>query len=322
MSGKLTAVLFPGNVETSPERPLETVMADWIDKNYNLTLTETVRVAPTITEPSRKLVFRRIVGTEEYEFMGTTSREIKYTHMADFSFTPEQEESHIVGPWISRQPIPVNYNFDPNPAAAGLEAKESSSQEGAVAFLRFRDEEPAPSKPTAQTLEKEPDETEQQLIKTLEDLFLKRAIWQRASLEEVLGLQSSDWRLGVALRRVSYLFLDGPWRKCYVRLGYDPRSDPNARRLQMIDFRDPFLRANPVTERPAGRPDVHFRQAPVNRSQLYQLCDIEDPGIEALLNGPGRMIKADPHTGWLAESELEAIRNQLKIRSESLRRLS
>ena len=51
MSGKLTAVLFPGNVETSPERPLETVMADWIDKNYNLTLTETVKVAPTITEP-------------------------------------------------------------------------------------------------------------------------------------------------------------------------------------------------------------------------------------------------------------------------------
>jgi hypothetical protein len=321
MAQKLTAVLFPGTVQISENRPLPVVMEDWIDGQFNLKLTPAVKVPPSIADPSRKLIFKRIKGTEKFEFVGTTDREIKYVQMADFAFEPDNVETHIVGPSISRQTVPVNYNFDPNPAAAGLEAKESASQEGAVAFLRFRDEAPAPSQPTAQTLEKLPDESEKQSLNQLEGLFIERAIWQRASLEEVLGLPASDWRLGLGLRKVSYLFLDGPWRKCYVRLGYDPRKDPQARRLQMIDFRDPFLRANPGVERPAGRPDVHFRQAPINRSQLYQLCDIEDPGIEALLNGPGRMVHADPHTGWLTESELEAIRNQLKIRSESLRRI-
>ena len=88
----------------------------------------------------------------------------------------------------------------------------------------------------------------------------------------------------------------------------------------MIDFRDPFLRTVEEPQR-SGQQDVHFRRAPMQRSQLYQLCDIEDPGIEALLSAPCKMSQADPQTGWLTETELESIRNQLKIKSEALRRM-
>ncbi len=39
------------------------------------------------------------------------------------------------------------------------------------------------------------------------------------------------------LPATAYYFLSGPWRYCWVRFGYDPRKDPEARRLQVVDFR-------------------------------------------------------------------------------------
>jgi hypothetical protein len=327
---EFTSVVFPGAIEESQERPLATIMEEWIDKDFNLCLGPNTRIAPTVKEPSMKLVFRKITkadGSVSTEYLGYTTKEITYTNMADFSYKPPQESTHIVGPCISKYSVPSNYNFEPNPSMALLEEREAasrSSQEGTVASLKFRDEGPVPSKPTALAIELGMDEREQELTDKLRELFLQRPVWQRPSLEEALDLgTASDTarRIPIALRRVAYLFQDGPWRKCYVRYGYDPRTDPLARRLQVIDFRDPFLRGKSDSKTNSGPKDIHFRKAPTNRCQIYQLCEIEDAGIEALLNGPCRMMHADPRTGWLAEGELEAIRNQLKIRSESLRRL-
>ena len=328
--GDLTAVLFPGDIKPSSERPLSAIVPEYIDKDFNLSLSSSVRISPTTEEPSTKLIFKKSFnpdGTTTTVFLGSTVREIKYTAMADFSYDPPDFESHIIGPVISKQTQPQVYNYEGNPSVAILVAKEEASkamEEGEVAFLRFRDGHRVPSKPTPLTEQRaiESDEAERELVQRVRKLFEARPVWQRSSLEEALGLDSGDWKLAGALRLVSYLFLDGPWRKCYVRFGYDPRIDPQARKLQMIDFRDPFLRSEDVPRTPTARPDVHFRRAPIQRSQLYQLCDIEDPGIEALLNGPCKLITADAHTGWLTELELDSIRNQLKIKSEALRRLS
>ena len=328
---KYTAVLFPGDIKPSSNRPLSTIMSQYIDKDFNLALTSSVRISPTIEEPTTKLIFKRVRkedGSTTTVFLGFTNREIKYTSMADFHYDPPDWNTHIIGPSISRQSQPQSYNYEGNPSVAILQAKEEASknlEEGEVAFLRVRDIGGPPIKPTALAEQRaaEADESDKRLVETVRELFNNRPVWQRASLEEALTSQSinvSDWKLAGALRLVSYLFLDGPWRKCYVRFGYDPRFDPLARNLQMIDFRDPFLRTVEEPQR-SGQQDVHFRRAPVQRSQLYQLCDIEDPGIEALLSGPCKMSQADPQTGWLTETELESIRNQLKIKSEALRRM-
>jgi general transcription factor 3C polypeptide 5 (transcription factor C subunit 1) len=262
-------------------------------------------------------------GSAITEFVGVTNREVRFTNMADFFYDAPNRDTHIVGPSISRQTGPQTYNYECNPSMAILEAREAAIKDedgGEVAFLRFKDSRGPPTQPTALSAQKPTNDEDLELINNVKELFRERPVWQRASLEEALGPSRSGWRLATALRQISYLFLDGPWRKCYVRFGYDPRTDSSSRLLQMIDFRDPYLRSEdqrPSDKRPV---DIHFRRAPSNRSQLYQLCDIDDPGIQGLLNGPCRMFAADSHTGWLTESEMESIRNQMKIKSESMRR--
>eukprot|EP00375_Theileria_parva_P003285 XP_765966.1 hypothetical protein [Theileria parva strain Muguga] len=116
---------------------------------------------------------------------------------------------------------------------------------------------------------------------------------------------------------------DGPWRGCMCKIGYDPRKDiesrfyqvciPFTKNFQTIDFRDPHYRtiswktgrrslSNPENlgheltidkEKTYGElskevitpnPEVHFL-IPSNRpSQLYQLCDICDAGIQNIVH--------------------------------------
>lgn len=112
--------------------------------------------------------------------------------------------------------------------------------------------------------------------------------------------------------------VDGPWRGALCRLGYDPRSDPESRQYQTIDFRDSYFRsiswrthATPFTETPKSSTlpinksaisfvpklcqkgqtedsaipldELRFHVAPTRPSQLFQLCDIDDPGVQHLV---------------------------------------
>ncbi len=320
MTERFNAILFPGRIETTTERSLETVLSEWIDKEGNLILGPDVKVPPTRIEPATHLVFRRNRVTGETVFAGSLNRIDCYTQMADFHYSPPEPETHIAGLSITRQTQPQVYGFEGNPVMI-----RSEGQSGAVALLRFKDTSPAPVEPTE--LIKRRGEEETELLERVRRLFDDRPIWQRVSLEAALGSgEVPGWRLATVIRQVAYLFVDGPWRNCYIRFGYDPRTDPAARPLQTIDFRDPFFKtpegaALLTTDRSAGPVDIHFRKPPVNKSQLYQLIDIDDSGIRACLAGAPKLTTPDSHTGWLTEAELDLIRNQMKIKSESMRRI-
>jgi hypothetical protein len=331
MPKKFKSIIFPGKIvppEPESGRTLEDVLKPWFDSDNNLILSKDVKIPPTVIEPSCKLVFRKV--GDHYEFLGSTESETIYDQMADFSFQPMNPDTHIHTSNISKQSTPVPYNFEGNPNAAVLDSKQAIKQEvdnsGSVAFLRFRDQVGPPSEPTKLIqANKETSIIDEELLEKVKSLFDDRPVWQRANLEAALGVGPLPaWRLAGVLRLVSYLFLDGPWRKSYVRFGYDPRTDPQSKRLQMIDFRDPFFKSDEgknSSNDSGENPDVYFRKAPINRSQLYQLCDIDDPGIQAVLSGQTRMEAADAQTGWMSGSEMESIRNQMKIKSESLRRM-
>ncbi|XP_954315.1 uncharacterized protein TA20780 [Theileria annulata] len=155
-----------------------------------------------------------------------------------------------------------------------------------------------------------PDPT---LMSYLENLFNKRKLWLRSALDEFLPTGYSNWKKRTSFSRICYIFSDGPWRGCMCKLGYDPRKDRNSRFYQTIDFRDPHYRTiswktgrrslsnsenlgqelNIDKEKTYGElsnevitpnPEVHFL-IPSNRpSQLYQLCDICDAGIQNIVN--------------------------------------
>ena len=168
-----------------------------------------------------------------------------------------------------------------------------------------------------------------QLGTTLEaqlvSLFNERPIWMRAALDHRLSQSYTGqlgWRLSAALRNVAYLFFDGPWRKSYVRFGYDPRHGPESARFQVIDFRDPALRGSqPANYSAPGQVnDFRFLIPPVSRSALYQLCDIEDASVQKMLAALPKRMDCHFGSGWFFEEGIDAIREALKVKSETMRR--
>jgi hypothetical protein len=72
----------------------------------------------------------------------------------------------------------------------------------------------------------------QALYDEIKKLFDERPIWFRNSL--LARLENPDlYAIKTVLPAVGYLFIGGPWRKCWVRLGYDPRVDNTARKYDI-----------------------------------------------------------------------------------------
>jgi general transcription factor 3C polypeptide 5 (transcription factor C subunit 1) len=243
-----------------------------------------------------KLIFR-IRSDGQSEFIGTTSSIDTYTQMADFVYNPPNPETHIHTMTISSQATPVQYNFDPNPSTAG-----DSPALPPLACLRYSDKDGAPVGPPADdSLAMTPEDA--QVISAIQSLLQSKPVWQRSSLETAVGThQISSWRFSHLVRKCAYLFLDGPWRNTYIRFGYDPRTDPESRVWQMIDFRAPR------TPRAASISQTDNQTA---RSQLIQLSDIDDPVVKGILRK--NPSTCDSHTGWLSTDDIKTIRNQMKI---------
>ena len=69
----------------------------------------------------------------------------------------------------------------------------------------------------------------------MRQLFDERPIWSKNAIKCKLDIAPD--KLKLMLPVVAYYFLTGPWRSLWVRLGYDPRLDPTAKKYQLVDFR-------------------------------------------------------------------------------------
>jgi general transcription factor 3C polypeptide 5 (transcription factor C subunit 1) len=72
-------------------------------------------------------------------------------------------------------------------------------------------------------------------LEMLKSVFEGRPVWSKIAIADETKL--SAVALKFLLPMVSYYFLSGPWRYCWVKYGYDPRKDPEARKYQVVDFR-------------------------------------------------------------------------------------
>ena len=79
------------------------------------------------------------------------------------------------------------------------------------------------------------DERDQTRLDDLRRLFEERPIWSKNAIKCKLDIAPD--KLKLMLPVVAYYFLTGPWRSLWVRLGYDPRIDPSAKKYQLVDFR-------------------------------------------------------------------------------------
>lgn len=65
--------------------------------------------------------------------------------------------------------------------------------------------------------------------------FESRPIWSFNAL--LYHTKVRRINLKVIVPYLAYTIQDGPWRKAWIKYGYDPRKDPIARFYQTLDFR-------------------------------------------------------------------------------------
>ncbi|KAL2099541.1 hypothetical protein ACEWY4_003935 [Coilia grayii] len=69
----------------------------------------------------------------------------------------------------------------------------------------------------------------------IRQLFERRPIWSRNAVKANIDVHPE--KLKLLLPYVAYYMLTGPWRSLWVRFGYDPRKNPEAKIYQVLDFR-------------------------------------------------------------------------------------
>lgn len=72
-------------------------------------------------------------------------------------------------------------------------------------------------------------------LEKMKQLFEERPIWSKTALAYITKFTFEQ--LKVLLPAVAYYFTTGPWRITWVRLGYDPRKNPESRIYQILDYR-------------------------------------------------------------------------------------
>lgn len=161
----------------------------------------------------------------------------------------------------------------------------------------------------------------------------------------------SQTMLKECLPHVAYYFTTGPWRSCWVRYGYDPRQDPDARLYQMIDYRlrnaaepNQKIKAKPRSSYHKRKflndlsdsdeedyknlkldKDMYkFRpdKLPNSRNVFYQLCDIEDEDVKSLLTSAYQRAKCDEKDGWCIQNFQDRCRSIMSEKHEKLAKLN
>lgn len=73
------------------------------------------------------------------------------------------------------------------------------------------------------------------LYEDVRKLFRERPIWSKNAL--LVQLQCDRFKMKILLPAIAYYMLGGPWRGLWIRFGYDPRTCPEAKQYQLLDFR-------------------------------------------------------------------------------------
>lgn len=170
-------------------------------------------------------------------------------------------------------------------------------------------------------------------------MFQKRPIWTRKALLAECDIE--DRRLAYILTSVSYFYLTGPWRTCYVRFGYDPRKNFESRYYQILDYRvrqsggfknsvkakrDSSLKKLSTVkigksidpedaEQKKNDKQGHIfdlNTVPSARVTFYQFCDVHIPKIQEMLYKiptPLSGATCNDKRGWLFPGFIDQCRN-------------
>ncbi|XP_021889163.1 transcription factor tau subunit sfc1 isoform X2 [Carica papaya] len=161
----------------------------------------------------------------------------------------------------------------------------------------------------------------------ISELFNERPIWSKEALTQHLldrGLTFSHHMLNRLMLRVAYYFSTGPFRRFWIRKGYDPRKDPDSRIYQRTEFRVPkelrsYCDANLSNGLKHRWEDIcAFRVFPYKCQTHLQLFELDDDYIRQEIRKPPKQTTCDLKTGWFSECMLDTLRLRVAVRFLSI----
>ncbi|CAG9460772.1 unnamed protein product [Pedinophyceae sp. YPF-701] len=143
-----------------------------------------------------------------------------------------------------------------------------------------------------------------------EAAFAERPVWSVAGLRAHVRESEADveWEaVAEALGSRCYRFGGGPWEGLWVRRGYDPRGDPEARWWQRVAIR---LQGDLDAEGGDGLweelgLDV-LTQVEPTPEYVVQVADLRDPELQGAVRA-GVRGAVHPARGWLTDAAAEAV---------------
>ncbi|PIA40884.1 hypothetical protein AQUCO_02400147v1 [Aquilegia coerulea] len=156
-------------------------------------------------------------------------------------------------------------------------------------------------------------------------LFDERPIWPTLSLNHHLldkGVTLGAHLLRRLLFRTAYYFSTGPYRRLWIRKGYDPRKDPESRVYQRIDFRvPPPLRCTDENStdklKHMWKDLCALRVFPCKSQISLQLFELVDDYIQEEIRKPPEET-CSFLTGWFSSYVLESLRLRIAVRFLSI----
>ncbi|XP_065829471.1 general transcription factor 3C polypeptide 5-like [Oscarella lobularis] len=252
---------------------------------------------------------------------GKSRHNLSRTELMGIEFLEKKEEIYMPPAMFSYTDKPHKYGFD-----SGISFPDKS------AGKRLRPKRPSYAilidfnGKTPSECREMPGSAIPEDLRICKKLFEERPIWSRGAVSHVLNL--SDARTKDVLCRTAYYFSSGPWKRLWVRLGYDPRKNPESRKYQGIDYRvkTPYQRdAIPsatgsltLTRLPPGKravPDYIFDPTRLlqQRQFRYQICDIRLEEVEGLLKESEISSECTEKDGWFGSGGvLEKIRQAMR----------
>lgn len=202
---------------------------------------------------------------------------------------------------FSRVQLPVGSFFQTSENTSGS-ATRRMRQKSNAAFVEFDLQSPLPQAPPC-TFPLDSQRNISLWNKVSEQLEI-RPIWTRTALAGTVNEPANVIR--DIINNLAYFYISGPWSRCWVRFGYDPRLDVSSKQYQVVDYRASFssirhqravkARYNPKIARVKNSQCSRINRSriqensyvfrkdlpPGARNIFYQLIDMDDPEIRSI----------------------------------------
>ncbi|KAJ1821840.1 tau 95 subunit of transcription factor TFIIIC [Coemansia sp. RSA 2599] len=333
------------------------------DKNAEKSVETSAEIVGIIEKTARfrKLAdFQYVIGKDDplsslaRALQGINLEEAKKLGGSDvFDSSVVAGSAYIPAPFLDRSCWPSQYiskasgqrqNQHGHPSDADDLEKDASRHAALYSMLyhgvhiRFT-EEAVPSGPTPQLIED---------MKVIPETVLSKAraileetpVVTRNAMDVMIPLSERNGvKLNTIMSTISYVMDTGPWRRCWIRFGYDPRKNKDSYKYQIFDQRrlisseatlkhrkgrtrgihqlqmNSFLQGEASMRYPAPTQKYILDEEAIRQDNagIYQMQNIDLPLVKDLLEYPGgRRRTPCEKSGWFYPSITKTIR--LKIR--------